>query len=103
MSVYILHLSRPLKHARHYIGFADNVKKRFNHHVAGTGSRFTQVCHEQGITLILARVFRGATRTDERRMKNGSRIRIRGKCPVCCCLVIAQVMTIRKINSQKCT
>lgn len=101
MSVYILHLSRPLKHARHYIGYADNVKRRFNHHVAGTGARFTWACREQGIDLILARVFRGATRTDERRMKTGSRTRIREKCPVCCCVVIAEVMLIRSKISQK--
>lgn len=98
MSVYILHLSPPLRHARHYIGFSDQVKKRFAHHLAGTGSRFTQVCREMGITLTLARVIPKATRTDERRMKNDSRMRLREKCPVCFVMTVVTVANLRGLK-----
>jgi predicted GIY-YIG superfamily endonuclease len=100
MSVYILHLSPPLKHARHYVGFSEQVKKRFNHHLAGTGSRFTQVCREKGITLTLAVVIRHASREDERRIKTASRMRLRERCPVCFILTVVAVANLRgkKLN-----
>lgn len=101
MSVYILHLSPPLKHARHYIGFSDSVKKRFAHHLAGTGSRFTQACVERGIILTLARVFPKGTRQDERRMKTSSRSRLVEKCPVCCLLTIIKIMELRGVKLLK--
>jgi predicted GIY-YIG superfamily endonuclease len=66
--VYVLHLDRPLEHARHYVGWASNLEARLAHHAAGTGARLLQVCRERGIGWKLAAAMPG-TRSDERRMK----------------------------------
>lgn len=98
MSVYILHLSKPLKHAKHYIGFSEQVKRRVVHHRSGRGSKFTAACVRAGIDLVMARVFRGADRSFERNIKNQSRSRISAICPVCAALTLARLAIIRKIN-----
>lgn len=83
MSVYILHFHTPLKHARHYTGYAKDVEERFQSHVSGTGARITQVCNEQGITYEIARVFKGKkyNRTFERRLKRTHKVKF--YCPIC--------------------
>lgn len=81
MAVYIIHLNQPLKHARHYVGFANDVQGRFAHHQNGTGARLLQVCNQLGISYQLARVFDKADRTFERHLhntKNTARY-----CPLC--------------------
>ena len=93
MTVYLLHLDRPLQRgtsrqgkalqAGHYIGYTDDLIGRILEHLDGHGARFTQVCIERGIKLHLARVWEGeqATRSFERRLKNakmGPRL-----CPIC--------------------
>lgn len=69
MAVYLLHLDRPLAHARHYVGFAQNVEARVAHHRAGTGARFTQVLCELGIGFEVARVWPEGDKSFERRLK----------------------------------
>lgn len=81
MSVYILHLNTPLGHARHYVGWAKKVNKRFEHHKNGCGARFTQVCVERGIDFVLARVFEGADKSFERKLKNTNNTK--DYCPIC--------------------
>ena len=93
MTVYLLHLSRPLNRgvarngkplqAGHYLGFTDDLVGRILDHQEGKGARFTQVCLERGIRWSLARVWEGdqADRTFERKLKNskhGPRL-----CPIC--------------------
>lgn len=67
--LYLLHLSRPYRHARHYMGWAKDLDRRLEEHRNGTGARLTQVAVQNGIELILAWASRG-TRDDERWMKN---------------------------------
>src|SRR3954447_11683941 len=79
--VYLIHFDTPLKHARHYMGYAADIDKRLDAHRAGQGARLLEVLKEQGITWQLARTWKDATRTDERRLKNrkeGPRL-----CPIC--------------------
>lgn len=70
MSVYILHFDRPYQHARHYVGYADDVEDRIWHHRNGTGARLMQVIRDAGIGFQIARIWEGADRTFERRLKN---------------------------------
>lgn len=83
MSVYLLHLERPLAgRARHYVGYAEHVEQRLKHHRQGTGARMLAVCNERGIAYHLARVWEGAGKAFERRLKqthNTARY-----CPLCC-------------------
>jgi predicted GIY-YIG superfamily endonuclease len=77
---YLLHFSRPYKHARHYLGSAKDLFQRLQEHDAGRGARLTQVVREAGIDLYLARTWNG-DRKMERRLKrqhNGPRL-----CPIC--------------------
>lgn len=82
MTVYLIHFDQPYKHARHYTGFceADDPAERIAEHAAGRGARLLAVIKEAGITWRVARVYPGATRTDERQMKKHSAAR---RCPLC--------------------
>ncbi len=79
-TVYLLHFSTPYEHAKHYLGWAEDVQERLREHQAGRGARLTQVVVDAGISLILARVWKGG-RTLERALKN---LKNAPKlCPIC--------------------
>ncbi len=50
MIVYIIHLTRPVAHARHYIGTTKIFKKRMALHKAGRGAKILKRANELGIT-----------------------------------------------------
>ena len=78
--VYLLHFSRPYKHARHYTGWASDLKARLTEHEQGRGARLLQVITAAGITWKLARTWPG-DRKRERELKNmGGASR---RCPEC--------------------
>lgn len=78
--VYILHFDKPLKHAKHYVGFAVNVNKRVEKHRKGTGARLTQVLKQVGIGFVVAAVLPGE-RDLERKIKNQKHTD--RFCPIC--------------------
>lgn len=84
MSVYLLHFNKRLAHAQHYIGFVqsdDGLDKRLTDHLCGMGARIMEVCFERGIEWKTARIWFGADRKFERKLK-----RFKGAqkiCPVC--------------------
>lgn len=74
MSVcYLLHFDRPISPdhtCRHYLGFANHLETRLEHHRKGTsGVRLLQVAHERGITFVVARVWEGGTKELEKKLK----------------------------------
>jgi predicted GIY-YIG superfamily endonuclease len=79
-TIYLLHLDKPLRHAKHYVGFADDLEARLERHANGSGARMLAVCRERGISWQLARTWTG-DRKFERWLK-----RKKGAawfCPVC--------------------
>ena len=70
--IYLLCFERPYKHARHYLGFAaaPTPDERIAEHRAGTGARLLAVIREAGIGFHVARVWKNATRDDERALKD---------------------------------
>lgn len=80
--IYLVHLDRPLGHARHYIGYTGkaSVQQRLKRHRAGRGARLLRVCNREGIEYRVVRVWRG-TRKDERRLKK--RGGAAPLCPIC--------------------
>ncbi len=88
MTVYLLHFTSPYRHARHYLGYAEDLAERLARHRAGNGARLVQVCAEHGIDFILARILRftqdrlwegGREKERElKRQKNGRKL-----CPIC--------------------
>jgi predicted GIY-YIG superfamily endonuclease len=80
MTVYLLHFTKPYRHARHYLGYAGDLAKRLNQHRHGAGARLPQVCAEHGIDFVVARTWPGG-RDLERRLKlrkNSPKL-----CPIC--------------------
>jgi predicted GIY-YIG superfamily endonuclease len=72
--VYLLHFSRPYRHARHYTGWTEDLLDRLDEHASGQGARLMAVIKEAGIGFILIRV-------TERAIKNeGGAVRY---CPLC--------------------
>ena len=88
-TVYLIHFDKPIGNpnnphgqAQHYIGYAgSSLRRRLKEHRRGTGSRIMQVVTDLGIGWRVARVWRHATRKDERRLKNYHKAR--QLCPIC--------------------
>ncbi len=79
-TVYLIHLERPYRHARHYLGSTNDLPRRLRDHAAGSGSRFMEVVSDAGIAWSCVRTWPGG-RTRERELKRrGGAARI---CPVC--------------------
>lgn len=79
--VYLIHFSPSYKHAKHYLGWAEDIDRRLAEHEIGAGARLTQVAVDAGCRLILARVWEDGDRTLERKLKN--RKNAPALCPVC--------------------
>ena len=79
--IYLLHFSRPFKHATHYIGFTSkDLEGRLAYHSAGKGSKLLKAVAEAGISWTVARTWPGG-RNEERRLKNQKNApRL---CPIC--------------------
>lgn len=71
MTVYVLHIDPPYRHARHYIGFTPDATadRRIAEHLAGTGSPLIRAARAAGCTIQVAEVFAGAPRLFERNLK----------------------------------
>ncbi len=78
--VYLLHFSRPLAHAKHYLGSAQNLDERLAEHQRGQGARLTQVVLELGISFECVRTWKGG-RKEEREFKNWKKAT--ALCPLC--------------------
>ncbi len=52
--IYIIHLDRPLEHARHYAGSTNNLLSRLVRHAKGHGSTMLSACKQRGIEWKLA-------------------------------------------------
>ena len=68
-TVYLLHFSEPYYHARHYLGYTNNLEARIERHKAGNGSPLVAAVVAAGIGVELARTWNG-DRHLERRLKN---------------------------------
>lgn len=79
--VYLLHFTRPVAHATHYIGWSENVPARIEQHLDGRGSPLVAAAIEGGGDVQVAQLWPGANRAFERQLKN--RRNARGICPVC--------------------
>lgn len=86
-TVYLIHLDKPLGHAKHYLGYTslETVTERLERHRAGNGARLLQVANQRGITYSIVRTWEFERCQDaksfERRMKLNSHVP--RKCPVC--------------------
>ena len=78
--IYMLHFHRPYRHAKHYVGWTDDLFDRLDTHAKGHGARLVAVIWHAGIGFTLIRICEGTRRT-ERAIKNaGGAVRY---CPAC--------------------
>lgn len=74
MTLYLLHFNEPISGGhtcQHYLGYTtDRLSRRLLEHANGRGARLTQVARERGIGWSLVRTWPGATRSDERHLKD---------------------------------
>jgi predicted GIY-YIG superfamily endonuclease len=82
MTVYLIHMDKPLHHAQHYLGYTCLLPtERLATHQAGQGSAMLRAVNGENISYKIVRIWEGATRTDERQLKkqkNSARF-----CPIC--------------------
>jgi predicted GIY-YIG superfamily endonuclease len=79
-TVYLIHFDRPYHHARHYLGYTDDLAARLERHLAGNGGRLLQVIRAAGIGYRVVKTWEG-DRTLERRLKD--RKASPRLCPIC--------------------
>lgn len=81
--LYLLHFAPGYRHARHYLGYSDDVARRFREHVTSSpkSSPLVRAALGAGSVVVLARVWPGGDRKLERRLKkhNG----LGAHCPLC--------------------
>lgn len=80
-TVYLVHLQRPYRHERHYLGWAADVQRRLAEHRAGDGSPLLRAAAAAGIGFDVVRTWPG-TRFDERRLHRFKNTPAR-LCPIC--------------------
>jgi len=91
--IYLIHLDQPLKHARHYLGYAEDLEARLERHRSGDGARLLAVLKSAGIGWELARTWPGSRKL-ERQLK--SRKDAPHICPIC-----AGEKAMRRANNYK--
>ncbi len=82
-TTYLLHFEKPLKHARHYLGWTNDFEKRMEEHHNGKRERcvLTWAIRKQGIIWTVARTRVNVPISHEKKikkMKNSPRY-----CPIC--------------------
>lgn len=81
--LYLLHFEPGYRHARHYLGIADDVAARVLEHVAcgSKSSPLVRAAARSGSAILLARTWDDGTRTLERRLKRQGGLS--RHCPLC--------------------
>lgn len=84
--VYLLCFNRPISPdhtCKHYLGWGQDVYKRIQEHIDGTGSNLCRVAKERGIGFSIVKIWWGETRTFESNIKKKNKNIPTRLCPVC--------------------
>lgn len=80
-TIYLIHFDRPFKHAKHYLGWANDLEGRLEHHRRGSGANLMRVIKQHNIGWVVARLWENRDRNYERSLKKrGGASRM---CPIC--------------------
>ena len=80
-TVYLVHMTRALHGARHYLGFSTNVAQRVKAHKAGRGTPLLGEATKRGIGWRVVRQWRKRDGYFEQELKRGNDLK--DLCPVC--------------------
>jgi len=80
MMVYLIHFAQPYRHARHYLGYTEDLAQRITEHREGKGARLMSVVHRAGISWVVSRTWEGG-RDVERKLKRWHKSP--DLCPIC--------------------
>jgi predicted GIY-YIG superfamily endonuclease len=67
--VYLIHFDKPLHHARHYVGFSEDLPGRIHKHRMGQGAAFMRAIAKKQISWHVSRIWDG-DRAFERMLKD---------------------------------
>ena len=80
--VYLIHFTKKLHHAGHYLGYTTDFESRIERHRSGQGARLLQVLNQQGIAWDVVRIWPDGTSEFEsilkKHLKHTPRL-----CPIC--------------------
>ena len=84
--VYLLHFSRPYRHARHYLGMTTlALEDRLVRHRRGDGAKLLRAAAQAGVEFVVARLW--TTRTPREARQLEIKLKRRGgggrHCPIC--------------------
>ena len=80
-TVYLLHFSRPYRHAGHYVGFTTDLERRLRQHRNGLTSPLVRCAVAEGIEIFLARTWKEVTVAFETWLHSGGHKNL--ACPIC--------------------
>lgn len=78
--LYLLHFDPPYRHAGHYLGYSENIPKRFGLHLKGRGSPLVKAAVSHGSKIVLVRIWAADGNAEQEIKRAGSRARL---CPIC--------------------
>lgn len=79
--VYLIHFSKKFGHARHYLGYTNDLKSRLHHHRNGTGSKLLKAVSAAGINWRIIRIWENEGVDFEQKIKRcGNSTKY---CPIC--------------------
>lgn len=83
ITVYLLHLDKPLAHVQHYVGscLTSRFQRRMHEHAAGRGSALVRAAGNRGIGFTVVRLWKTPDRSLEHATKRAGSYRL--KCPIC--------------------
>jgi predicted GIY-YIG superfamily endonuclease len=96
--VYLLHFSANFSHARHYIGYADDIEARVEEHRKGRGACLVRAVVAANITVECVRTWPRQKRKFERKLKNRKGANF--LCPICNPLHWATNASLRKRSAK---
>lgn len=79
--VYLICFDSRLSHAKHYIGYANDIAKRIKRHRSNQGAKLLRALNLAGIAWHVVRVWKNKNREFERSLKNRKKSSF--FCPMC--------------------
>lgn len=84
--VYLIHISTPIAHMQHYVGYTRDLLERLSRHRSGSGARLLRWANENGVDYHIVRLWRAGHSPGEayakevaiKRQNHSARL-----CPIC--------------------